>query len=525
MHWRSLSASGIVISLVGFILTRFTVTLAAHKTATQFLFAGIVPLVLGLTLTVFGIVLTVGSYDPVLVRTTARWCLIGTATMGVLVVITLLGAQPEGMMRPAVLREQTYLSNFMIGGAVGGTLTGLYAARNRRHRMDLRRQANRLTLLNRLLRDQVINAATAIKGHSEMLSETRREESIEVIGRQAGNVIDTVEDVKYLSKTADRSDLTLGPVDVVDCLDSQLERVRQRHPEAMFDWTAPEGSVEVRANAQLGEVFWHLLDNAAAYSDSDRPEIDVVLETTRTGTQIRIVDDGPGLPDDQRRLLEAGEIAEFDDPTTGFGLNIVRLLVESFDGDIETSVDDGTTITLELPGIGARPAQAGSSLTMPGVAPAQLALAVGASLLAGAAMGVTMDVTGVGVPIIGALYGVEDVLVGVISHEFHSVVFGLGYAGLLSAVPVAYSRGLRNRLAIAVGLAFFLWLVAAGIVMPLWLELLGLQATVPMLTVPTLLGHLVWGVTLGVVYHYGIVWQRQSATQSRRYLVELLERG
>ena len=83
---------GLLIAAIGFFLTRFTVTLAAGDTTVGFLFAGIVPLVLGLSLAAFGVILAVGVYDVQFVRTIALWCLLGTGTMLVLVVLTLLGS-------------------------------------------------------------------------------------------------------------------------------------------------------------------------------------------------------------------------------------------------------------------------------------------------------------------------------------------------------------------------------------------------------------------------------------------------
>ena len=204
---------GLLIGAIGFVLTRFTVTLAATDSTGQFLFAGIVPLVLGLSLTAFGVILAVGAYDAAFVRTTAVWCVLGTVTMLALVVLTLLGSEPAALMDMDAARERTYLSNFLIGGALGGTLTGLYAAQNRRHRTALRQQANRLVLLNRLLRDRVINAATAIKGYTEMLEETP-DHSGEVIDSQADTVIETVENVKYLSETSDRATVAVGGIDL-----------------------------------------------------------------------------------------------------------------------------------------------------------------------------------------------------------------------------------------------------------------------------------------------------------------------
>ncbi|WP_436935834.1 ATP-binding protein [Halovenus marina] len=505
MTWRSVSLSGLLIALIGFALTRFTVTLAANDSAVQFLFAGIAPLVLGLSLAAFGVILSVGAYDRELVRTTAVWCVLGTATMGVLVVMTILGTQPD-LMAMGEVRDQTYLSNFLIGGAVGGTLTGLYAARNRRHRRELRRQANRLVLLNRLLRDKVINAATAIKGHSELLTDQHRADSAAVVSDQAQNVIDIVEDIKYISETADRSSITLGSVDVVTCLDEEIERIREEYPAAEIEWTPPTTEISVRANAQLAEVFRQLLENSVAYSDAETPRVRVSVTPSPSDVVVDISDKGPGLPAEQQALLERGEIAEFDDPTTGFGLNIVRLLTESFDGTITTAVDDGTTVSVRLPRAGENAATNSRTLTTPGVEPSRIGLTIVTALVAGVAMTVAMNAVGGSLPIIGALYGIQNPVVGMISHEFHSVVFGLVYAGILSVGSARLTSGLRNRLLIAVAFGLVLWLFAAGVVMPFWLQLVGIPASVLNLTATSLFGHVVWALTLGTLYQYGDRW-------------------
>jgi two-component system OmpR family sensor kinase len=499
---------GLLIAAIGFVLTRFTVTLAASDTTVAFLFAGIVPLVLGLSLTAFGVILAVGAYDVAFVRTTALWCVLGTGTMLLLVVLTLLGSEPDVFMNVEAARERTYLSNFLIGGATGGTLTGMYAAQNSRQRRELRQQANRLILLNRLLRDQVINSATAIKGHLDILQTGESDTDTDVIGDQADAVIETIENVKYLAETADRSDLSLGAIDVCKTVESELDEIREQYPHASVSVSGVDETVRARANAQLSEIVSHLVENAIEYSDSEEPTVSVSVEATTRAATIRVTDDGPGLPASQQRLLEAGEIAEFDDPTTGFGLNIVRLLVESFDGAVETRVTDaGTSIEVILPRTrGADLRSPGTTVTAPGVVPSRLALAVGSSLVAGLLMGAGMVALGGDVPVIGALYGVENLSVALISHEFHSVVFGLIFAALLSALPTRYSGRLSRTVGLGVGFGLLLWLVAAGLVMPVWLQFLGIPAPVPNLTVAGLGGHLVWGSSLGLLYHVGDAW-------------------
>ena len=140
---RRIHYSGFVVAGIGFFLTRFTVTLAIYESPLRFYLAGVVPLALGLGLAAFGVALAVADVEASLVRTTAVWCVVGFLTMLVLVVLTLLGST-GGMSNVEAIRSRTYLSNFLIGGSVGGTLTGLYAARNRQQRSELQQQTNRL---------------------------------------------------------------------------------------------------------------------------------------------------------------------------------------------------------------------------------------------------------------------------------------------------------------------------------------------------------------------------------------------
>lgn len=106
-------------------------------------------------------------------------------------------------------------------------------------------------------------------------------------------------------------------------------------------------------------------------------------------------------------------------------------------------------------------------------------------------------------PVIGALYGVESLLAGWIAHLFNSLVFGLVYAGL-AATPrfAAWARDVGRGAGLGAAYGVVLWIVAAGIVMPIWLDVVGFASPPPLpnLTVMGLIGHLVYGVLLGVVF-------------------------
>ncbi|MFC6974708.1 histidine kinase [Halomicroarcula sp. GCM10025709] len=140
--------------------------------------------------------------------------------------------------------------------------------------------------------------------------------------------------------------------------------------------------------------------------------------------------------------------------------------------------------------------------TVYGIPSRRIVVAVAASLSAGAVMAVPLQVLAGSVPVIGALYGVENLWIGWITHGFHSVVFGLVYAALVVGIPSSYG-GRTRYVGVAVVWSVLLWLVAAGLVMPLWLSALGIETQFPNLTLASLVGHLLWGLSLSGFYWFG----------------------
>ena len=67
---------------------------------------------------------------------------------------------------------------------------------------------------------------------------------------------------------------------------------------------------------------------------------------------------------------------------------------------------------------------------------------------------------------------------------------------------------------LGLGRGVVLWFVAAGIVMPAWLSLLGIPATILNLSPTGFVGHALWGLVLGVAYReIGLRGNRTSVTE------------
>ncbi|MDS0261018.1 histidine kinase [Haloarcula sp. S1CR25-12] len=106
---------------------------------------------------------------------------------------------------------------------------------------------------------------------------------------------------------------------------------------------------------------------------------------------------------------------------------------------------------------------------------------------------------------IPALVGLSGGLAGWVVHMSISAVFGVVFVAALTQprlAAVAESAGGVVGLGLAYGV--ILSVVAAGVVMPLWLSVVGFPSPPPLpnLGLMGLLTHLVFGLVLGASYHY-----------------------
>jgi len=522
---RRFTPSGLVVALLGFVLTRSTVTFALSGTTLAFVVGNLAPLVLGLSLSAFGVALAVGTFEQWYVRTIAGWTALGAGTIGLLVVATVYGSARHLLGEARVIG---IFSNVLVGGSVGGALTGVYAAQGRSYERKLLNRQNRLVLLNRLLHDRVMNAVTVIKGSVPLLREQVRAgagaeraeaegapDSVGAIVEKMEAIEETMSSVQDLAEPGSRA--ALEAVDVSTLVEEVLGRARKRHPDATFVAEGVPPGVSAYANRRLADALYQLAVNGAEHARQEAPRVALKVEAGGETVTLSVIDEGPGLPKRERQVLEQGAtIAGSEGPTAGLGLYLARLSVQAVRGTIETDVSErGTAVSITVgaavgaarrdEGAGTAP-QTTTSKPGVGIAPERLAAVALVSLGAGAIMGGYVQFTVGAMPIIGALYGAENVVVGALTHEFHSLVFGLIYAAILGAVPPSYGNGWSGRVGMGVAWGGALWLVASGIIMPVWLNLVGMPAPLPDLGLHSLGAHLLWGGVLGAGDHASREW-------------------
>ncbi|ELZ76342.1 histidine kinase [Haloferax larsenii JCM 13917] len=504
LHESDVKYGGFVVAAIGFLGTRYTVleSIDASSTLTEFLVGQAAFLVLGLGLTVFGIGLAVSSYDETFVNTVAAWSVLGTLSMVIVLVLTLTGTEDAAQLTE--FTRSALVANVLIGGSVGGVLTGIRAAMNKRHRRELSKQADRLTVLNRILRHEVLNKVNVIRGYADLdvAEQTTGSSNLQVIQRNADRIDTSISELRAIVGPASE-----GPVStrVYPRLRSAIDEVRTSYPNASIslDAGAP-AETRVVADAHLDTAFRHLLENAVVHAGIDDPNVSVRVSSHDSHVTVDITDEGPGIPENVAAVVEERDLPEYDDPTTGFGLTLVRLLVvDKYGGsvDVETS-EDGSVVTVSLAHSTDNVVDDSSGY---GIPPWVLVITAAAALVSGVAMGAVSELLTDSFAIIGALYGVMNVGVGWVTHLFHSVVFGLLFAAAVcNSDPWGATRSPAVMTGLGVAYGLFLWFFAAGIVMPLWLQLVGIDATVPTLEIPSLVAHAVWGAVFGSLFGLGV---------------------
>ena len=168
-----------------------------------------------------------------------------------------------------------------------------------------------LLVLNRLLHHDLRNSLNVIQGRAGLL----RDATDDPAQRQNADVIhETSEELIRLSEKARTTEQLLvppsgvdtGPVDLVDVARRIVEEFRERNATVAFHLTAPD-TAPVRAGHEVATAVEELLENALTHAGPD-PRIDVTVEWRGDATELRVADDGTGIPADEREFdIESGD--------------------------------------------------------------------------------------------------------------------------------------------------------------------------------------------------------------------------
>lgn len=212
---------------------------------------------------------------------------------------------------------------------------------------DRRTREQRLTVLHRVLRHNVRNKVDVVLAHADQIEDD---------DRRAG-IRESATDLVALSNTARQAESLMRrtteppePIDLVAVVATVVQETRSGDRDGDLTLSCPEElTIDSHRNV-LERVVSELLDNALTHSEAAVPCVDVTVE--RTGPDsvaITVADDGPGIPERERRLLDDGVETQLEHGQ-GLGLWFVSWAVHQLGGDLDFAENDpqGTVVTVTL---------------------------------------------------------------------------------------------------------------------------------------------------------------------------------
>jgi signal transduction histidine kinase len=192
----------------------------------------------------------------------------------------------------------------------------------------------------------------ALERNPGLSPEDRRALVREVTAEQ-DRIVHLLDGLQALARGDAAETLPREPVELGDLVDSALFAARRRHPGITYELEDHLDEVTVEGwPGGLRLLVDNLLDNAALHGRA-AGLVRVGLERRDGAAVVRVDDDGPGIPEQEReRMLEPFARGEGANSTgTGLGLAIVSQQVSLHGGSIELGESSlgGLTVAVELP--------------------------------------------------------------------------------------------------------------------------------------------------------------------------------
>lgn len=216
---------------------------------------------------------------------------------------------------------------------------------------ERKRRKKQIDTLDRVLRHNLRNELNVVAAHAEALKADSGEVPPELEGIFEGihRVIDTADKGRDLTQLLS-TETYRAPVEVTTVIDNVIQSVQETAPEAEIASSGPD-EAEVFAIDQIGDAIEELLTNAIEHNDQEQPSIEVTIEQLPATVCIHVADNGPGIPEMERGILQATHEIEDLYHGSGLGLWLVYWIVTRSGGDLTFDENEprGSIVTLELP--------------------------------------------------------------------------------------------------------------------------------------------------------------------------------
>jgi signal transduction histidine kinase len=220
-------------------------------------------------------------------------------------------------------------------------------------------EAERLATIGRMassISHDLRHSLAAIVANAEFLCESRlssdqREELYQEVRVAVNQMTDLIDSLLEFSRTRESLRPTYG--NVRDSVERVVQAIRS-HPEfhpVRITLSQEGGSSGWFDAKKLERALYNLLLNSCEAVVPESGRIHLGLNEVRGGVEIRVSDNGRGIPESIRGQLFEPFISHGKENGTGLGLTVVQKIVQDHGGDVivEKTSAEGTVFRLLLP--------------------------------------------------------------------------------------------------------------------------------------------------------------------------------
>lgn len=216
-----------------------------------------------------------------------------------------------------------------------------------------RQRKQRLEVLNRILRHNLRNDLNVVINYADLIADLGDEDTAEYAGRieaQSQGLVSLGEKARAATAALD-GDAAYTDVDLAQLAADAAADV-QESTAGEVSVTVPEGVVVESDPAVLSLVVESLVENALEHGGRQATIEFAGTAGNGQSALLTVSDDGPGIPDHELSVLDAGEESDLEHGS-GIGLWVVNWGMTALGGDVSfgTPAEGGTVVTLRIPGM------------------------------------------------------------------------------------------------------------------------------------------------------------------------------
>ena len=250
------------------------------------------------------------------------------------------------------------------------------AARLEAREAALRERTQRLEVLYRVLRHNLRNQLSVVLTYADIVADSDAEDRVTDAARSirdAGRRLEALSERARQIETALEADQETTSVELSAVVAEVAAELRESYPDVEVVTSVPD---EARAVAlpSIRLAVENAFENACEHNDADEPWVELTVETVDESASggsgdvasdrrdgeghasagrvcVAIRDNGPGLPEQERRAIREGRETDLEH-ASGLGLWLTYWIVDGSGGELRFADREprGTVVEIDLPG-------------------------------------------------------------------------------------------------------------------------------------------------------------------------------